>query len=175
MDPKMIAKQIINLDRNAFEGMFNAINSLQTFSEKIIDIYLGKTNLLSPEAKKAMKELMIKYEDNKRDFKESVDNNFKNMEHFLVVYADAANFSSYGSMKETAQSKQETISDFKESIQPKAAKMERAGKQKSSVPKMVEESEIHDYGPHSNMAENINVSLKTVSTRKTVKTGKNKK
>ncbi len=175
MDPKMIAKQIIDFDKNAFDGIFDAINSLQSHSEKMMELYLEKTNLLSPEGKKVMKELMDKYEKSKSDFKESVDNSFKTMEHFLVGSADTANFSSYASMKKTAQSAKEVISDIQESIQPKAAKMERAGKQESSLPKMVEEPEKHDSVPPPMMTENGNVLLKAVSTRKTGKSGKNKK
>ncbi|MEN6621424.1 MAG: hypothetical protein ABFD50_07750 [Smithella sp.] len=175
MNPKIITKQIIDFDKAAFDKAFDAITSLQSQSEKMMNLFLERASFLPPEGKRAMKEWMTAYEKNRNDFKESVNQSFKTMEHFLVGSADAAKFSGYAPMKETAKSAEEVTSEFKESIQPEATAVEKAGRQENSLPKMVEETEKQDSVPLPMKAEDSNVLLNTVSARKTVRSGKNKK
>lgn len=174
MNPKMIAKQIIDFDKAAFDKTFDAITSLQSQSEKMMNLFLERANF-PPEGKRAMKEWMNAYEKNRNDFKESVNQSFKTMEQFLVGSADAAKFSSFSPMKETAKSAEEVTSEIKESIQPEATAVEKAGRQENSLPKMVEETEKQDSVPPPMKAEDSNVLLNAVSARKTARSGKIKK
>lgn len=175
MDPKMIAKQIIEIDKAAFDGTFNAISSLQVHSEKMINLFLERANFLPPEGKRMMREWTDAYEKSKNEFKKSVDDSFETMEHFLVGSADIANFSSFAQMKKTTQSAKKVVSDIKESIQPEAAAVEKAEMQESSLPQMVEEAEKRDSIPSPMITEDSNVLLKAINARKAAKPGKNKK
>lgn len=170
-----IAKQIIDFDKAAFDKTFDAFNSLQNQSEKMMNLFLERANFLPPEGKRVMKEWINAYEKSVNDFKESVDSGFKTMEHFLVGSAETANFSSYGPIEETKQAAEEVISDIKESIQPENNAVEKAEKQEFSLPNMVEEPVRQDSIPSPLIAENSNTLMKSVSSRKTVKQGRSKK
>jgi len=178
MNPKMIAKQIIDFDKAAFDKTFDALTAFQSHSEKMMNLFLEKTNLLPSEGKKVMREWMDAYEKGKNDFKESVDNSFKTIEHFLVGSAETADFSGYTPTEETAQSaKEATTEDIREFVQPEPVAEEKAETQEIPPPMMVEEAEKQEAIPSKPVVEDIsgNVLLKTIRARKSVKSGKNKK
>lgn len=178
MNPKMIAKQIIDFDKAAFDRTFDAITAFQLHSEKMMNAFLEKANLLPAEGKRMMREWMDAYEKGKNDFKESVDNSFNTIEQFLVSSAETADFSGYAPTEETTQSeKKATTEDVKEFIQPEPVAVEKAETQEIPSPMMVEEAEKQEAIHSKPVVEDIsgNVLLKTVRARKSVKSGKNKK
>ncbi|MGV8058581.1 MAG: hypothetical protein AB2L12_11225 [Smithellaceae bacterium] len=104
MHQKTIAKQIIGFNKATFDNTFNAITILQDHSEKMIRLFLEKANLFPPEGKKMITEWMEAYKKGKKDFKESVDDSFKNIEHFFVDSAEEAGSPIYALMKKADQS-----------------------------------------------------------------------
>jgi hypothetical protein len=107
MHPKTIAKQIIDFNKANFDNTFDAITALQDHSEKMVRLFLEKASFFPPEGKKVITEWMESYKKGKKDFKESVDDSFKTVEHFFVDSAGSMDFSVYELMEKTNQFEKE--------------------------------------------------------------------
>jgi len=84
MDPKQIAKQIIQFNKTAFDNTFDALNVLQEQREKMMSMYLEQVPLMPAEGKKAIEDWLKAYKKGRDDFKSSVDENYKKVEEFLA-------------------------------------------------------------------------------------------
>jgi hypothetical protein len=113
MHPKMIAKQIIDFNKAAFDNTFDTITALEDHSEKMVRLFLEKASLFPPEGKKVITEWMEAYKKGKKDFKESVNDRFKSVEDFFVDSANAMGFSDYGLIGKTDQSVGEVTDKIK--------------------------------------------------------------
>lgn len=89
MHSKIIAKQIIDFNKAAFDSTFDAITALQDHSEKMVKLFLEKASFFPPEGKKVITEWMDAYKKGKKDFRESVDDSFKIVEDYFVDSANA--------------------------------------------------------------------------------------
>ena len=84
MDPKQIAKQMIQFNKTAFDNTFNAMTVLQEQTEKMMGMYLEQAPLLPAEGKKAINDWLKTYKKGREDFKTAVDENYKKVEDFFA-------------------------------------------------------------------------------------------
>jgi hypothetical protein len=80
MDQKIILKQMIDFHKSAFMNSYNAMVMFQDQTEKMLDAFLGQANLVSPDFKKVMAELVATCKKGRDEFKKAVDENFKRLE-----------------------------------------------------------------------------------------------
>jgi len=84
MDPKMMAKQVIEFNKTAFDNTFNAMVILQDQMEKVMNFYMEQNKILPDEGKKAIIEWIKAFKRAREDFKNSVDENYKKVESFFA-------------------------------------------------------------------------------------------
>ena len=85
MDPKMMAKQVIEFNKTAFDNTFNAMVLLQDQMEKVMSFYVEQNKLFPDEGKKAITEWIKAFKRARDDFKNSVDDNYKKVESFFAA------------------------------------------------------------------------------------------
>ncbi len=83
MDPKKIAKQMIEINKASFDNNFSAMKALHEQTVKIINKLCEKTPLLPEEGKKAISEWIKTYKKGCDDFQSTVDENFKRVGDFF--------------------------------------------------------------------------------------------
>jgi len=86
MEPKQIAKQMIQFNKAAFDNTFNTMTVLQEHTEKMVNNYLEQSAGMPAEGKKAVYDWINAYKRGREDFKAAVHNNYKKVEDF---FADA--------------------------------------------------------------------------------------
>jgi hypothetical protein len=86
MEPKQIAKQVIQFNKTAFDNTFDAMAVLQEQMEKMTDLYLEQSPLLPAEGKKAINDWLKAYKKGRADFKAAADENYKKVEEFFTGY-----------------------------------------------------------------------------------------
>jgi hypothetical protein len=91
MDPKQIAKQMIQFNKTAFDNTFNAMTVLQEQTEKMMGMYLEQAPLLPAEGKKAINDWLKTYKKGREDFKTAVDENYKKVEDFFAGFDKTKN------------------------------------------------------------------------------------
>ena len=77
MEPKVIAKQMIDFQKTAFDNTFDAVVMFQNQTEKMANTMLEQASWLPEEGKKAIKEWGNMYKKGRDNFKKTVDENFK--------------------------------------------------------------------------------------------------
>jgi polyhydroxyalkanoate synthesis regulator phasin len=77
MDPKQIAKQMIQFSKTSFDNTFDAMTALQEQTEKMMAMYLDQAPLLPEEGKKVINDWLKTYKKGRMDFKAAVDENYK--------------------------------------------------------------------------------------------------
>ena len=85
MDPKQIAKQMIDFNKAAFDNSFNAMAILQDQIEKMASTALEQNNMIPAEGKKAVSDWIKSYKKGRDDFKASADESFKKVETFFAI------------------------------------------------------------------------------------------
>lgn len=83
MDPKQIAKQIIDFNKTAFDNTFSAISVMQDQAEKMVNTFIEQSPMFPEEGKKALKDWIGAYKQGRNTFKNAADENFKKVEQFL--------------------------------------------------------------------------------------------
>jgi len=86
MDPKQIARQMIQFTKTTFENTFDAITVLQEQTEKLTGTYLDQVPLLPEEVKKAIADWMNAYKKGREEFKGAVEENYNKVENFFAAY-----------------------------------------------------------------------------------------
>ena len=84
MDPKQIAKQMVQFNKTAFDNTFNTMTVLQEHTEKMVDNYLEQSAGIPAEGKKAVTDWIKAYKRGREDFKAAVDDNYKKVEDFFA-------------------------------------------------------------------------------------------
>ena len=84
MDPKMMAKQVIEFNKKVFDNTFNAVVLLQDQMEKVMNSYMEQNKLLPDEGKKAIIEWIKVFKSAREDFKNRVAENYKTVESFFA-------------------------------------------------------------------------------------------
>jgi polyhydroxyalkanoate synthesis regulator phasin len=77
MDPKDIAKQMIQFTKTTFDNTFDAITILRERAEKLIGTYLEQAPMIPAEGKKAIADWMKAYKKGCEEFKTVVDEKYK--------------------------------------------------------------------------------------------------
>jgi polyhydroxyalkanoate synthesis regulator phasin len=85
MEPVVIAKQMIDLQRATFDNSFRTMILLQDQAERMANTFFEQTVWLPEEGRKVVSEWVKAYKQGRDDFKKVVDQNFKNVETFLEV------------------------------------------------------------------------------------------
>ena len=83
MEPKQIAKQMIDFQKSTFDNSFSAMSMVQEQAERMVNMSLTHT-WLPEEGKKAIEDWIGAYKNGCEDFKKTVDDNFKKVEDFFA-------------------------------------------------------------------------------------------
>ena len=84
MDPKQIAKQMIDFQKSTFDNSFSAMSMVQEQAERMVNMSLTQATWLPEEGKKAIEDWIGAYKNGREDFKKTVDDNFKKVEDFFA-------------------------------------------------------------------------------------------
>lgn len=83
MDPKQIAKQVIDFNKTAFDNSFEAMTVLQDQTEKMVNAIIEQNTLIPEEGKKAVADWVKSYKKGRNDMKTAADESFKKVESFF--------------------------------------------------------------------------------------------
>jgi hypothetical protein len=83
MDQKKMLKQMIDVNNAAFNNSFSTMVTLQEQMEKATSALLDQAAWLPEEGKKAIRDWVGAYEEGRKKFKATVDENFKKVEEFF--------------------------------------------------------------------------------------------
>ena len=86
MDLKKMTKQMIDFQKATFDNTFNAMTLLQEQAERMASMFLGQTQEIPEEGRKAVNEWVKASKKGREDFRKSVDDSFKKVEDY---FADA--------------------------------------------------------------------------------------
>jgi hypothetical protein len=84
MDPKQIAKQMIQFNKTAFDNSFDAMTVLQEQTEKMMGRFMEQALWIPAEGKKAIIDWIKAYKKGRADFKATADENYKKVEEFFA-------------------------------------------------------------------------------------------
>ncbi|PKN38329.1 MAG: hypothetical protein CVU52_05545 [Deltaproteobacteria bacterium HGW-Deltaproteobacteria-10] len=84
MDPKQIAKQMVDFNKTAFDNSFDAMSVIQDQAEKMISASMEQTAFFPEEGKKAVNEWIKTIKKGREEFKTAADENFKKVEIFFA-------------------------------------------------------------------------------------------
>lgn len=85
MEPKQIAKQMIDFNKTAFDNSFEAMAVLQDQTEKMVNAIIEQNTLIPEEGKKAVSDWIKSYKKGRSDFKTAADESFKKVETFFAI------------------------------------------------------------------------------------------
>jgi polyhydroxyalkanoate synthesis regulator phasin len=85
MEPKQIAKQMIDFNKTAFDNSFEAMAVLQDQTEKMVNAIIEQNALIPEEGKKAVNDWIKSYKKGRNDLKTAADESFKKVEAFFSV------------------------------------------------------------------------------------------
>jgi polyhydroxyalkanoate synthesis regulator phasin len=83
MDPKQIAKQMVDFNKTAFDNSFDAMSTIQDQTEKMFSAMMEQTVFFPEEGKKLVNEWIKTYKKSREEFKATADDNFKKVEAFF--------------------------------------------------------------------------------------------
>ena len=83
MEPKQIAKQVIDFNKTAFDNSFEAMTVLQDQTEKMVNAIIEQNTLIPEEGKKAVADWVKSYKKGRTDMKSAADESFKKVESFF--------------------------------------------------------------------------------------------
>jgi polyhydroxyalkanoate synthesis regulator phasin len=85
MEPKQIAKQVIDFNKTAFDNSFEAMTVLQDQTEKMVNAIIEQNTLIPEEGKKAVADWVKSYKKGRNDMKTAADESFKKVESFFAA------------------------------------------------------------------------------------------
>lgn len=137
MDPKQIAKQMIQFTKTTFDNTFDAITILQEQTEKLIGTYLEQAPMIPAEGKKAIADWMKAYNKGREEFKAAVDENYKLQNMIPAAPSETVEEPKAVKVSPAKKAKKEpkAVKPFPAIKEPKAAKPRPAKKVKSTEEK----------------------------------------
>jgi polyhydroxyalkanoate synthesis regulator phasin len=84
MEPKQIAKQMVDFNKTAFDNAFEAMAVIQDQTEKMVTAMMEQTAFFPDEGKKLITEWIKTYKKGREEFKAAADENFKKVESFFA-------------------------------------------------------------------------------------------
>jgi hypothetical protein len=88
MDQKLIAKQMIQFNKTAFDNSFNAMSMVYEQNEKMMGTFLQQATWIPEEGRKAIETWMQTYKKGCEDFKKMADENYQKVEEFFAGSED---------------------------------------------------------------------------------------
>lgn len=85
MEPKQIAKQMIDFNKTAFDNSFEAMSVIQDQTEKMVASLMEQTSFFPEEGKKLVSDWIKTYKKGREEFKAAADENFKKVESFFAA------------------------------------------------------------------------------------------
>ena len=83
MEPKQIAKQMVDFNKKAFDNSFEAMAVLQDQTEKMVAAMMQQTTFFPEEGKKLINDWLKTYKKGREEFKTAADENFKKVDVFF--------------------------------------------------------------------------------------------
>jgi len=83
MEPKEMMKQMIQLNKTAFQTTFNSMAILQDQMEKATNTFLEQATWLPAEGRKVIEEWVKTCKNGRENYKNTVDEGFKRVESFF--------------------------------------------------------------------------------------------
>jgi len=83
MDPVQIMRRIVDFNKMIFKGTFSTMTIVQSQSEKIITAWLDQNKYFPEHEKKIFYEWMETWKKNREEFKEKIDQGYKDIEGFF--------------------------------------------------------------------------------------------
>jgi len=83
MEPKQIAKQMVDFNKKAFDNSFEAMAVLQDQTEKMVAAMMQQTTFFPEEGKKLINDWLKTYKKGREEFKTAADENFKKVDAFF--------------------------------------------------------------------------------------------
>lgn len=84
MEPRKMAKQMMDFYKTTFDNTFNALMMVQEQTERMAGLFMGQMLALPEEGKKAYAEWLKAYKKGCEEYKKTVDETFKKMEAFVA-------------------------------------------------------------------------------------------
>jgi polyhydroxyalkanoate synthesis regulator phasin len=84
MEPKQIAKQMVDFNKTAFDNSFAAMAVIQEQTEKMVANMLEQTGVFPAEGKKLVLDWIKTYKKGREEFKAAADENFKKVETYFA-------------------------------------------------------------------------------------------
>lgn len=84
MEPKKMAKQMIDFYKSTFDNSFSAMLMLQEQMQRMSSMFIEQSTAMPEEGKKALNEWLKAYKKGCEEFKKGVDENFKRVESFFA-------------------------------------------------------------------------------------------
>jgi polyhydroxyalkanoate synthesis regulator phasin len=85
MEPKQMAKQMVDFNKTAFDNSFEAMSVIQDQTEKMLGSMMTQTAFFPEEGKKLVNDWIKTYKKGREEFKTAADENFKKVETFFAA------------------------------------------------------------------------------------------
>jgi hypothetical protein len=83
MDQKLIANQMIQFNKTAFDNSFKTLAMVFEQNEKMVAAFIEQAAWLPEDGKKAIKDWMAAYKSGCENFKQAVDESYEKVEKFF--------------------------------------------------------------------------------------------
>ena len=83
MEPKQIAKQMVDFNKKAFDASFEAMAAMQEQTEKMVSTMMQQSQFFPVEGKKLITDWLKTYKKGREEFKAAADENFKKVDAFF--------------------------------------------------------------------------------------------
>jgi len=83
MEPKQIAKQMVDFNKKAFDASFEAMAAMQEQTEKMVSTMMQQTQFFPDEGKKLITDWLKTYKKGREEFKAAANENFKKVDAFF--------------------------------------------------------------------------------------------
>jgi hypothetical protein len=90
IDPKQIAKQIMEFNKSIFENTFDAMTALQNQTEKFVLDFMEKVPWITPEGKKTINDWAHAYKKGRSDYKLFADEHYNKIADYFIKKEEAA-------------------------------------------------------------------------------------
>ncbi len=85
MEQKLMARQMIEFNKNVFDNSFSAMSALQDQAEKLMLNILDKAVWFPEEGKRTINEWITSYKKSRDDFKAAADESYKKAADYFVA------------------------------------------------------------------------------------------
>lgn len=84
MQSAALIKQILDINKKAFENSFSVMVAFQEQSEKMVTDFFGKGSYFPAEGRKAIGDWVNQYKTGLAEYRENIDKRFKLVEDYLL-------------------------------------------------------------------------------------------